>query len=420
MDSSLQIYEQQQIAPVDFVKELARRLEATYIQPKKPEDCILPREFETVVEIALAEGHNPLSKTFWFWKFRGKLAVTGAYTNLVNWAQKIEPFTITYEMLSVGKSNVKNNFHCRAWLLKRGDQEAYNERMKLILSCRQPGEPIIEVMKQAKEYAQELCFMGEGVVEWAEIFYPDGKTIEQVKGWVTGETRAQRRALKNAIRQAFGEPSPGERRNLSIAALSEAKRYLSVPKEVLKVGQGDAYLKLEDRVSESREEVRQIAQESGIPEGEVLRDRRERNVQQMRGEASSMYEDILDAYYEEEVAFEEQDAGPQVPFDFTTAMDKIGLGDTKKVSALAKGLFKKKIEELGEVEKWNIYQFSKRVQAMTPEEGDGLSEADLARTIPELSGFKGKTFVEAKNTLGAIVREVTDKGQKLKELSIEF
>lgn len=409
MNSELEIYKEQAPAPIDMIKELARRLEATYIAPKKPEDTIIGKEFETIVELALADGHNPLSRTFYYWKFRGKLAVTGAYTNLVNWSQKIEPFTITSEMLSIGSSKNKVNFHCRTWLLKRGDQTAYNERMKLVLGARQEGEPIVEFMKEATRFARELCFMGEGVVEWSEVFYPDGKTSEQVKGWVPGETRAQRRALKNAIRQAFGEPTPGERRALSLVALSEAKRYLAVPKIVADAGQSRTYLEIEDKIRESQEEIRKEAEETGKPEALVAHLRRQKNVEQMRG-YDSIRDDILGPV--------EGEFTEEAPFDFTSRMDEIGA--SSKASKIVKGLFGKELHQLTDLEKWNAYQWTKRVQAMEPEEGSGLEFKDLVKLVPELEGYLGDKFVEAKNLLITIVKDKTNDGQKLQELSFEY
>jgi hypothetical protein len=417
MNNDLQIYEGQEIVPVDIVKELARRLEATYVQPSDVKAVILPKEFETVVELAIADGHNPLSKTFYFWKYNNKLFITGAYTNLVNWAQKIEPHTVTYEMISVGRKEQWNtpprtDFLCRAWLLKRGDQQAYQERFDSIMKYRQPGESLVEIIKQAKVYAQELCFMGEGLVKWDEIFYGNsGNIIEQPKGWVPGETRAQRRALKNAIRQAFGEPSPGERKALSLAAVFEAKRFMSVPKEVVRAGQASKFIEAENEWDSFKERTAEEAREKGVPEPIIIHEKRLKNVEAMRG-FDSIRDDILgDA---EEAVFEEQK-----PFDFTTRMDAVGYGSDTKIKKLSKALFQKGgIEELSELEKWNMYQWAIRRQLLV--DGEGLDARESILLIPELIEYKGDKLVEARNLLNGIVREMTATDRKLKELTFEY
>jgi hypothetical protein len=221
-DKALALRQEYGILPETMVERLASLLRAQYKPPKRRNNetdeqyalrVVQPEEFEQIIYMAYAEGHNPLSKSFHYYKMNGALTVQDHYANLVAWGQSVEPFNYRFERVS-GPTKSKEgtinaaSFVVRCIVVKRADQGAYREFYRMILDsllgARVDADKAIE--QATSQVDQRFASVGEGVVEFGEVYYENGKEIYGAtpKGRTPGWWKAEKRALTDALNKSHG------------------------------------------------------------------------------------------------------------------------------------------------------------------------------------------------------------------------
>lgn len=228
---------QGEIVSTDIVNQIALRLQKTYQLPKKrsgqtdaeyQQSVVQTDDFPIVVELAMAQGHNPLSKTFHYWKQNGNIMVDDHYAPLMNWAQSKGAFTYETETLGeaekVALEGVEaNDYVVRFKAMRRADQGSRQILFKTILDAAiQSGKDLESALSIAEATAdRKFAVVAYGVVKYNELHYKSGNewvlnTFATPKGWLPGIGRAETRAIRNGIKKMVGMPMPEERRRLGI------------------------------------------------------------------------------------------------------------------------------------------------------------------------------------------------------------
>lgn len=130
--------------------------------------------------------------------------IFNSYKTLVSWAQTKEAYSDKYYPLTLDErelegygNDVVTGWKC--YLIKRSDQP-------LLLGYIQAGLPMIEALDL-------IATKGIGVVVQKDTTKQDGKSIDPPKTW-TWDRVAKKRALRNAISLAYGQPTLNELRAL--------------------------------------------------------------------------------------------------------------------------------------------------------------------------------------------------------------
>jgi hypothetical protein len=180
----------------DDVKELATRLQKFMPGGEK----LTPEEAMAGAQYALSIGANPLNGEVYIFKdWKGKLITVEGYKLLERWARRQCNY-MSRETTPPDNELSEGDIAVRMWILRDDMRPALRDLVDM-------GAPWGEAFETVATYA-------DGVIGKDERFTRDGKAIAPPKGW-TWHQKARVRALKNAIRQAYGMPSLAE-----IAAMS--------------------------------------------------------------------------------------------------------------------------------------------------------------------------------------------------------
>lgn len=120
----------------------------------------------------------------------GKLELVEGYKLLVRWARRISDYSDRYDKLNPGEEGmVDGDIGYRIWLLREDKKESIRF--------------FVELGANWKEAYEQVATMAVGIVRKREAANqpPNGWSWDQV---------ARKRALKNALNQAYGLPSPKE------------------------------------------------------------------------------------------------------------------------------------------------------------------------------------------------------------------
>lgn len=176
-----------------------------------------------VTEVAIGMGHNPLSKDFHFWKFRGQMQIADHYAFMVGWAKSIEDFRDVSEVKlhQDGDNPLGWYWEATVCLIRRGQDEHYSRMYSTTLrELISAGIDRLEAIDLAKKAALGEFAPAVAQYEWSRAMKKNNQTGEWYAdknatpaGWVPGATRAYIRALRAAIRHSYGTPSQVERMN---------------------------------------------------------------------------------------------------------------------------------------------------------------------------------------------------------------
>ncbi len=360
----------------EMVEAIAVRLQKTYTPPKKGE-IILPEEFVTVVELALARGYMPLGGGFEYWKYRNEIFVADHYATWVNWAQKLEPFTLVKELDIVEKQY----WRCTAIIIKSEVMDRYREAKEEMFRLL-VGADIkpLEALQIAKQEAREnYAIIGTGQVLWSEVYYDDGNLIKgkTPRGWTPGVTRAEVRSVKNAIRMAYGVPTPGEIHSLMLNETKALEAQAEMPMSIVEAPAEvrDRYLQLTEMADQEPDRKRFL-----------------KNVDIMRGPVDDTpigeEEDIVEGEFHEDklVEFLEEHKIPSQHHE-ALILDFFG---------------KDELQFLDPFEIELLQEYAKRICILKSINGD--KPADYIAQIPELDPDKTPTAQEAAKVLKRIAK----------------
>jgi hypothetical protein len=161
---------------------------------------LTPDEAMAGAQYALSIGANPLNGEVYIFKdWKGKLITVEGYKLLERWARRQCNY-MSRETTPPDNELSEGDIAVRMWILRDDMRPALRDLVDM-------GAPWGEAFETVATYA-------DGVIGKDERFTRDGKAIAPPKGW-TWHQKARVRALKNAIRQAYGMPSLAE-----IAAMS--------------------------------------------------------------------------------------------------------------------------------------------------------------------------------------------------------
>lgn len=261
------------ILPQEDVRSLANKLAARYVPPKsaKPDDIITGDEFETVVVMAVYEGFMPLSSSFHFWKFDGKIQVMPHYAFLTNWAKKQCSFrTLDYDWSpqDMKRGGVpEDNFVSTCYIIFPSQERFVNERFRdtlqaLLASGMDPSKAI----ELAQAASAKVGSGADALVPYKEVYYYNKErngslTYTEInpfltpKGWIPGWSKVRKRALVNAIRRHIGEPSPAERYELSMMAQRHSMIAANASDSIIDAGQIDQYVKTVEQHNDANDGV---------------------------------------------------------------------------------------------------------------------------------------------------------------------
>lgn len=448
---------QGEIIPSELNREIALRLERTYKPPKKRDDqtkeqyensIVLPADFPIVVELAMAQGHNPLSKTFHYWKQDGKIAVDDHYAMMLNWAQEKCPFNYTVHQATDGEKKDAGLDKEDCWAhfraIRRADQDSYQDYVRLILEqAKGYGMPFEQALELAEKRADEkFAVLAEGVVKRNEYMYQDRQSKQwkvnsyaTPKGWLPGVSRSESRAIRNGIRKMVGMPMPHERKRIGLDVTPQ--QLAQLPAEVMDERQEvvEHYLRLQ-----AATEAAVIGRE-GLPigEAEVMGKAR---VELMRGEVEDgefeepfTTEEILrealgkeaeftvvvsdnEVVDEKEVASEPQEERTVTAEEVLQIALKCGYKEDGVKFALKEFFGKTEMDKLNDVELWNFAQYALRRRILN---NTNAKPDERLSAIPEIVSAKDKpkTIKEAGPFMHQLLKTLTANGTKFNRLIVE-
>ena len=178
------------------VEALARR-----IQSLLPSGSKLSLEHAmAAAQYAILTDANIFRGEIYAWDDKhGNLVLDDGYKILVRWAKDKCAYSEKWEPMDA-TDLPDGAIGMRCWILR-------DDARPLMAQLIQAGTPWREAFEIAATY-------GIGVVRREDMFTRDGQPIQPPKTW-TWQTRAETRALKNALNRSHGAPSPRE-----IAAMS--------------------------------------------------------------------------------------------------------------------------------------------------------------------------------------------------------
>lgn len=412
-----------QIFNHEIIMAIAVRLQMTYSPPKTGEKIDTIEEFCLVVEKALAKGYHPLGDGFHYWKQNGEIEVADHYATWVRWAQGVDKFAVNPVTVEDN-----NGWLCTVTIVRGSDTEKLQAaKIETLTALTNGGMKVEEAIKIAEESALKIyATVRTGYVEKKDVYGVNSSTGETFikntpKGWTPGVTRAEVRAIKNAIRAAFGVPTPADIRQLIFRDLGiEQERALELAATMdpaiakLPAYLRERYIKLqafhEQEVPDdglSREERIALlrgpdfSKEPGIGDDPVIVSPSLSSIRQ----GEDAIEVLQSAADEQELQELRDEAGA------AAAILEIKMDDRQK---LIESLFKKSsLLDLNEVELENLVQYLARFSLL--KFSDNLSET--IKLIPEVGNAEDKKI--AITRLKQVVRDLSESGEVLPDLEVE-
>lgn len=444
------------------VKIIASRLKRTYVPPKRLDDMsdaqyraiaiLADEEFEVVVELAMAQGHNPLSKTFHYFKMDNKIFVDDHYAPLMNWAQKTAPFNYFTKVLGADeKSKIAGieagDVVVEARGIKRADESNRQSYFKTILQTAAAGGVDFDKALEIAERKADERFMtvATGVVKYSEFHFKNGNINPYAtpKGWKPGEGRAEVRAIRNLIRRLVGYPTPEERKRLGLADTPQEvlKLAASVPAEIVDQGVAEEWMQLE-AVTQKHHDERAERHANMTPE-EIAAERADR-INLLRGKPETgigedeevMVETVVVVTNEEEleavldgegktnefIAADEEyesrgitveEAGPIILRSYRNSEEGVG----KALEALLGLKSLKEVNDYSPIWLWNFYQYVLRRDILN---NVNIPPADRLAAIPEIDPKREgapKTIKEAGPYLHELLKTLCANNKKMQRLN---
>jgi len=146
---------------------------------------------------------DPFGGDVYAWNDNGKLVQCRGYLLLVRWAKAEMPYTEEYEI----ETEPNGDATATIYVLRQDNQEFFRDVLK---ACLADGMRYNE----AKAEARNLCTTSASATATSAEF--SGKK-KPPNTWNLADV-AKKRALKKALRQSHGSPSPAEVRQLRLAA----------------------------------------------------------------------------------------------------------------------------------------------------------------------------------------------------------
>lgn len=460
MENSITV-PQGQIASLDIVKQIAFRLQKTYQPPKKrsnqseeeyQKQVIQPDDFPIVVELAMAQGHNPLSKTFHYWKQDGKIAVDDHYAPYLNWAQSKNPFTYTTEELSDEEKATLEGVEKGDWVvrfkgIRRADQPHRQQYFKTILDTAIAGgvefEKALEIADRKAD--ERFCVQANGVVKFEELHYKSGNQwifnqYATPKGWIPGLTRAEVRAIRNGIKKMMGVPTPEERRRLGMELdmREVAQLAANVPIEIVEQGVAPEYMQLEANTSNG---IKRHQEEIADMTPEEIKELREKRIELLRGKKDDtpIGEESEEALVQEELPFTDpleitdgeivdmeaialEYESREVSFEvareavLNSYKSEVALGKVLKSLFGIENLIE--LSEKGPIWLWNFYQYTLRRDILL---NVNIPIEQRLKAIPEIADPANptppKTLTDAKPFLHNTLKVLCENNKKMRRLN---
>lgn len=416
------------------IAQIAMRLKKIYPQPSNPRYQLDEVDIIVVVETTLAMGLNPLAvgKEYHAWKgTKGELVIMRHYTLLNNWAQAKEPFSIRYEHWDRKKKEIAglpaNDFVCMAFLLKRSDEEAYQKRYAMVLKPMLDSKIDAKVaIAAATQEAGKVEMPAIGRVKNSEVYTDDGKVkyggAGDITGWIPGKSRAEIRAMRNAIRRSYGEPTAQDMFNIAHQSAAEAGM---LPEQLPDMISGmpeeisiepaeiqERYLALEAENKRSQEELDKLTDE------EKKQANKER-VDLMRGEEEAF--PIAVEFREEPTEDTEEPTMGQI----RQILVNHGYKTTAIQHSLTTKLFDTKLEDMSWLQVNNLLAYAQRANIIKTQfgpDGEELSVEDRLNNVPEIAAIeRGRptTLKAGKAFVVDLVRRATAENVKLEMINGE-
>lgn len=164
------------------------------------------------VQFAISRGLNPFGDIhIWYYH---KIYVTEHYRIMVGWANLREPFTAHYYRLDsnddmIAHGLVAGDLGVICYIMKRKDQDHFRFIYGKVMEAYIKLGMGLDLDAISRAAYKESCAYAIGKLDPDEMM-KDGKPKKiDVKGW-TWEQRARIRALRNALGQSHGTPTPAE------------------------------------------------------------------------------------------------------------------------------------------------------------------------------------------------------------------
>lgn len=188
------------LATPEELEEIAERLKMLIPGGHKLSD----KQALAAGQHALASGLNPFTDV-WFWPGKdGQLAIGDKYTMMVTWAKSKSEYSEKFRRLTLKEKEEQGlnpkDIAVWCWLLRE-------DKLHLIQGLTEAGASF----EQAHEFVATRAI---GVVTVEDRLTKAGKPKDPPVGW-TWQQRAEVRAIKTAIRLAYGKPTAPELRALS-------------------------------------------------------------------------------------------------------------------------------------------------------------------------------------------------------------
>jgi len=175
---------------------IANRMLATIPKAKKEANQLNLVDCVIGAQIALSRGLNPLADIHLWKDDDGTLNWTEHYTVYVRWAERKEPYQERYTKLD-GLPEGAIGYRC--YILRQSGQWMFQTILNAALANQKNVDDAVDMAwENAAKSAIGLINKAE---QNAARFPPRGWTWDQV---------ARKRALRNAIREAYGTPGPDE------------------------------------------------------------------------------------------------------------------------------------------------------------------------------------------------------------------
>lgn len=389
---------QDQIVSTRIVEMIAERLRLTYSPPKSGEAITTIEEFCLVVEKALAKGYHPLAPGFHYWKQGGKIYVEDHYATWVRWAQPIDPFPVNPVTIED-----ESGWTCTVTIIKRSDRDKYQEAKTTLLKVLlDAGVDYKEAIGVADEEArQSYATARTGFVPRREVYGKDSngkeypKTGATPKGWTPGVTRAEVRAIKNAIRAAFGVPTPADIRalifrDLDISQERALELAATMPEGIASESGNirERFLRLQASHDKNKEEIDKMSPEElhrSAQEGSrIIRGPEEKDGEGIGDDWKDVIEQdalvvLRDAIDEQELSDLREEA--------EGALDAAGIAEGNWQSLFQAIFGIDDLTHLDEIELKNLMQYLTRFSILK----SGKLK-DAVEKIPEIEGAKSKAI----------------------------
>lgn len=149
-----------------------------------------------LAQYSLAMGLNPFrGEVYGYVDRRGQFVMVDGYKALVRWAHWRMPYTHSFEDMAGDPELPENAIGARCYILRQDNRA-------MLLDLIKAGATFPEAKALTTTWAV-------GIVQDTEQVTRDGRPIPPPSGW-TWEQVARKRALKNALNQSHGMPSPVE------------------------------------------------------------------------------------------------------------------------------------------------------------------------------------------------------------------